>query len=217
MARNHNLSGRCIALADDHPIVRSALIAALSGLGPDVRFIEAHDAPSTLALVDANPDLDLLLMDLNMPGVQGIDIAREIRALAPALPLAIVTAEDDADVVSDLLDLGVCGFIPKTDSPNVIVSAVRLMLDGGIYVPPRLLKLGNAPGKGINGVAAKLGLTERQLEVVRLLARGQSNKAIARQLGVTEGTIKVHLLGVFRALNVRNRTAAVISAQRFLD
>ena len=133
------------------------------------------------------------------------------------LPLAIVTAEDDADVVSDLLGLGVCGFIPKTDSPNVIVSAVRLMLDGGIYVPPRLLKLGSAPGKGVNGAAAKLGLTERQLEVVRLLARGQSNKAIARQLGVTEGTVKVHLLGVFRTLNVRNRTAAVISAQRFLD
>ena len=217
MAGKQNLNGSCIALADDHPIVRSALIAALSGLGPEVRFVEAHDAPSTLALVDANPDLDLLLMDLNMPGVHGIDMAREIRALAPALPLAIVTAEDDASVVAALLGLGVCGFIPKTDSPKVMLSAVRLMLDGGIYVPPRLLKLDGAAVKVVGGVAAKLGLTERQLEVVRLLARGQSNKAIARQLGVAEGTVKVHLLGVFRALNVRNRTAAVISAQRFLD
>jgi DNA-binding NarL/FixJ family response regulator len=217
MTGNQDLNGRCIGLADDHPIVRSALIAALRGLGPEVRFVEAHDAPSTLALVDANPDLDLLLMDLHMPGVQGLDIAREIRALAPAVPLAIVTAEDDATVVAALLGLGICGFIPKTDSPNIIVSAVRLMLDGGIYVPPRLLKLDGVAAKGTSRAAAKLGLTERQLEVVRLLACGQSNKAIARQLGVTEGTIKVHLLGVFRALNVRNRTAAVVSAQRFLD
>lgn len=216
MEENGNRGGRCIALADDHPIVRSALITALTHLGSDVRFVEGHDAASTLALVE-HPDLDLLLMDLNMPGMCGIDLVREIRGRAPSLPVAIVSAEDGPKAVGALLALGVCGFIPKTDSPNVIVSAVRLILDGGTYVPPRLLKEQGTGAKVSNEIAAKAGLTERQLEVVRLLARGETNKVIARHLGVTEGTVKVHLLAIFRALKVRNRTAAVISAQRFLD
>jgi len=218
VSENNNPTPRCIAVADDHPIVRSALVSALKSLGPDVRFIEAHDAASTLALA-ASREVDLLLMDLNMPGARGTDTVRDIRASAPLLPVAVISAEEDPRVVSALLAMGVCGFIPKSDSPNVIVSAVRLMLDGGIYIPPRLLRATGiaCPFAGPSSAAKKLGLTERQLEVVRLLARGESNKLIARHLGVTEGTIKVHLLAVFRALNVRNRTAAVLAAQAFLE
>jgi DNA-binding NarL/FixJ family response regulator len=217
VSENNNTAPRCIALADDHPIVRCALVSALKSLGPNVSFIEAHDAASTLALA-ASRELDLLLMDLNMPGARGTDTVRDIRATAPLLPVAVISAEEDPRVVSALLAMGVCGFIPKSDSPNVIVSAVRLMLDGGIYVPPRLLRAnGVTCSLPISSAAKKLGITERQLEVVRLLARGEPNKLIARNLGVTEGTIKVHLLAIFRALNVRNRTAAVIAAQAFLD
>lgn len=209
----------CIGLADDHPIVRAALISALAKLGSGTVFLEAQDAASTLALVDAHPELDLLLMDLGMPGVRGIDGVRNIRARAPTLPVAVVSAEEDRSVMASLFAIGACGFIPKSDSPNVIVGAVRLMLDGGIYVPPRILKANSldAHPPYADTPASRMGLTERQVEVVRLLARGESNKVIARQLGVTEGTIKVHLLAIFRTLNVSNRTAAVISAQRFLD
>lgn len=218
MSENNKPTPRCIALADDHPIVRCALVSALKNLGPDVSFVEAHDAASTLALA-ANRELDLLLMDLNMPGAHGTDTVREIRASVPLLPVAVISAEEDPRVVSVLLAMGVCGFIPKSDSPNVIVSAVRLMLDGGVYIPPRLLRANGVPCSfaGPSSAAKKLGITERQLEVVRLLARGESNKLIARNLGVTEGTIKVHLLAVFRVLNVRNRTAAVLAAQAFLE
>ena len=207
-------AGIRIAIADDHPLMRAALVSALSGLAPDVQFLEAADHRATLALLDDPRGPDLLLMDLHMPGARGIDGVRDVRARAPHVPLAVVSAEDDPAAIRALLALGVSGFIPKTDSPAVITSAVRLILAGGVYVPPQLVT-GARPDAAVNG-ASPSGLTARQMEVVRLLARGLSNKAIARELGVSEGTVKVHLLAVFRVLDVRNRTAAVLEAQRFL-
>ena len=200
-----------IAIADDHPLMRAALAAALCSLGPRVEFLEATNLAEALALLDHSPAPDLLLMDLHMPGARGADGVREARRTAPHIPLAIVSAEDDPTEMRALLAEGIAGFIPKTDSPAVIASAVRLILAGGVYVPPALVTMGSAPV----GPDA-FGLTERQMEVVRLLARGLSNKVIARELGVSEGTVKVHLLAVFRALDVRNRTAAVLAAQRVL-
>jgi DNA-binding NarL/FixJ family response regulator len=204
-----------IAIADDHPLMRAALQSALATLGPDICFVEAANHADTLALVTSEPAPDLLLMDLHMPGARGAESVREVRERAPHVPVAIVSAEDDPASVKPLLALGVCGFIPKTDSSAVIASAVRPILAGGVYVPPRLVaEMALRPA--INGAAAA-GLTGRQMDVVRLLARGLSNKAIARELGVSEGTVKVHLLAVFRVLDVRNRTAAVLAAQHFLD
>ena len=202
-----------IVIADDHPLMRAALVAALASLGPRVAFLEASRHEDALALITREPAPDLALMDLHMPGARGVEAIRDMRTRAPHVPLAIVSAEDDPSAVRALLALGIAGFIPKTDKPAVIASAVRLILAGGVYVPPEL----------VNGVPASAtardsaGLTERQMEVVRLLACGLSNKAIARELGVSEGTIKVHLLAVFRALDVRNRTSAVLAAKRFLD
>ena len=203
-----------IAIADDHPLMRAALASALADLATDVQFLEAANHAATLAVIDALPGPDLLLMDLHMPGTDGIEGVRDVRNRAPQVPLAVVSADDDPAAVRSLLALGVSGFIPKTDSPAVIASAVRLILAGGVYVPPRLVThAGVVPAANGDSVS---GLTSRQIDVVRLLARGLSNKAIARELGVSEGTVKVHLLAVFRVLDVRNRTAAVIAAQRFL-
>ena len=196
-----------IGLADDHPIMRAALASALGALGP-ATFVEADDAGRTLAMLDAHPDLDLLLVDLRMPGAHGIDTIRSLRARAPQVPVVVVSADEDPAHVASLVALGVSGYVPKSEPPAVIVSAVRLVLAGGTYVPPRLLA---------NGAADPLpDLTPRQAEVLKLLARGLPNKSIAKALGVSEGTIKVHLIAVFRTLNVRNRTAAVIAAQRYL-
>jgi DNA-binding NarL/FixJ family response regulator len=210
--------GPLIAIADDHPLMRAALVQALRDVEPGVHFVEAVDYPGTLALLAAAADIDLLLMDVHMPGADGVEAVRGARAAAPHVPLAVVSADDDPELVRTLLPLGVAGFIPKTESSAVIASAVRLILAGGVYVPPRLLadRAVAIPSPTPNGAPALPALTERQMEVVRLLARGLSNKAIARELGVTEGTVKVHLLAVFRALDVRNRTAAVLQAQRFL-
>jgi len=208
-------AGILIAIADDHPIMRAALRTALQALGPATRFVEAFDVASTLTLVVEHPDIDLLLMDLNMPGAHGVEAVRALRTRAPLLPIAVISADQQAGTAAALLDLGVSGFIPKSDPSDVIVGAVRLVLAGGVYVPPRLMQArqerrASAPGSP----QPDLGLTARQLDVLRLLALGKPNKVIARELGVTEGTVKVHLLAVFRALDVRNRTSAVLAAQR---
>jgi DNA-binding NarL/FixJ family response regulator len=197
-----------IGVADDHPIMRDALTSALAALG-DVSFVEAADAAGTLAMLDAHPELDCVLVDLRMPGANGIETIRELRARAPGVPVVVVSAEEQSGHVNALLALGVSGYVPKSEPPDVIVSAVRLVLAGGTYVPPRLMAAAVRE-------PALPELTPRQEEVLRLLARGLPNKSIANALGVSEGTIKVHLIAVFRALNVRNRTAAVLVAQRYL-
>ncbi len=166
-------------------------------------------------MVERQSGIDLLLMDLHMPGADGTATVRAIRERVPQLPLAVVSADEDTGTVSELLRMGVCGFIPKSDSASVIVSAVRLILAGGTYVPPRLVDAASAQRLDYVTNGARLGLTARQLDVLRLLGQGLSNKLIARELGITEGTVKVHLLAVFRALNVRNRTAAVIAARSY--
>lgn len=215
MIDNSIPAGPFIAIADDHPIMRAALRTALQALGPGTHFVEASDTPATFSLVAEHEHLDLLLLDLNMPGARGLDTVRAVRQRAPQLPVAVVSAEQQSGTAAALLALGVAGFIPKSDPPDVIVSAVRLVLAGGVYVPPHLLQGYASPAPPT--AAETGGLTTRQLEVLRLLAQGKSNKMIARELGVTEGTVKVHLLAVFRTLDVRNRTAAVLAARRFLD
>jgi DNA-binding NarL/FixJ family response regulator len=203
-----------IAIADDHPLVRAALRSALAVLAPDVHFAEAANYSETLALLRSTPAPDLLLMDLHMPGGNGVDGVRDIRQHAPDVPLVVISAEDDPATVRAVLSLGASGYIPKTDPTGVIASAVRLILAGGVYVPPKLVAGPASRPAGPGGPAGEL--TARQMDVVRLLAQGLSNKAIARELGVSEGTVKVHLLAVFRLLDVRNRTSAVLEAQRFL-
>ena len=113
-----------IAIADDHPLMRAALASALADLATDVQFLEAANHAATLALIDALPGPDLLLMDIHMPGNDGIEGVRDVRDRAPQVPLAVVSADDDPAAVRSLLALGVSGFIPKTDSPAVVASAV---------------------------------------------------------------------------------------------
>ena len=152
MADDAGLAGPLIAIADDHAIMRSALRVALRTLGPATRFIEASDVAGTLALAAERPDIDLLLMDVNMPGARGLDAVRAVRECAPLLPLVVISAEHQAGTLDALLALGVAGFIPKSDPAHVILGAVRLILAGGVYMPPQLLR-----GRG-----ASQGDTERR-------------------------------------------------------
>ncbi len=200
-----------ILLADDHEMVRVALKVALSPLGAELAFVEAASAEAALAAAAAHPDLDLALVDINMPGIGGVEGVRRLRAAHPALPLVACSASEDAAVVRAVLALGASGFIPKSDSTQVILQAVQLVLAGGTYVPPRLMG-GEAPA-----TPARIdSLTPRQHDVLRELAHGKPNKLIARELDISEATVKVHLLAIYRALGARNRTEAVVVAQRLL-
>jgi DNA-binding NarL/FixJ family response regulator len=208
-AIEHPTTRPVVVIADDHPLMRAALRSALAALDPEPVFLEAGDADGVMALVVSRDDIDLVLLDLRMPGVGSVAGVRQLRERTPGTPIAVISGAEEPGVAAALIGMGVAGFIPKSDAPQTIVDAVRLILSGGVYAPPQLLAERGA-GQDVPS------LTERQLEVVRLLARGQSNKEIARALGITEGTVKVHLLSVFRVLGVRNRTQAVLSAQRFL-
>jgi DNA-binding NarL/FixJ family response regulator len=198
-------------------MVRLAMRHALAPLALNIEWLEAASAGEVERLAADDPDLALL--DLHMPGSDGAPWIGRLRARFPALPVIVVSAEESPPLVRELIACGVAGFIPKSDTAAVILQAVRLVLSGGTYAPLRLL--GGEHTAADNGKArpdAPLhGLTQRQLDVLALLARGLPNKRIARELGLSEGTVKVHLLAIFRALEVSNRTEAVVAAQKKLQ
>lgn len=204
-----------LLIADDHPLMRAALRGALAAAEPAARFIEASSAATVLAAMQEHPELSLVLLDFNMPGLGSVEAVARLRQQHPGIPIAVISGADDRVLASRLLALGVAGFIPKSEPATVIAGAVRLILGGGAYVPPRLLGASRASRSG--PALPENGLTDRQKEILTQLSQGRSNKEIASALGITEGTVKVHLLSIFRLLGVRNRTAAAMSARSFLD
>lgn len=198
-----------VLIADDHPLVRDALARVMQQLDAGAELLLAQDFDSTQRLAEQTPDL--ALVDLNMPGMDGVAGLRRLRLQQPAMPLIVASGQDDPVTIRSVLATGASGFIPKTDSPELLLQAVRLVLAGGTYVPPRTLddyRDGAPPPEADTG-----GLTPRQLDVLQLLLKGQPNKLIARELGLTEGTVKIHIAAILRALRARNRTEAVVRAR----
>lgn len=221
-----------ILIADDHRLVIEAVKAKLSELEPGIEFVLAMSVDELLA--GATDELDLALIDLNMPGADGQAHIDEIRRRHPAVPVIVLSGYEDPAIMRSALERGVLGFIPKAYSPEVMLSAVRLVLAGGVYVPPMMLTAlppgivaGVVPSPGGEPRSAAASsqtlehlrsvLTERQVEVLQLLSQGKPNKLIGRSLGISEGTVKIHLAAIFRALNVRNRTEAVVAAQALTE
>ncbi len=208
-----------ILIADDHHLILEGVRSKLVELDAGIEFVAAMTIADLLARLSDEPPPDLAIMDLSMPGASGHDHVVAARARRPELPVIVLSGSEDTVQMKALLALGVRGFIPKAYSPDIMLSAVRLVVSGGVYVPPVLLDpAGTArppPAQGhgsLDGLRSLL--TERQVDVLRLLAEGKPNKTIARQLNISEGTVKIHLAAIFRALNVRNRVEAVVAAQR---
>ena len=204
-----------ILVADDHPLVRDALARTVASLDAEVRVYEAADFAALRSLAGEH-DLDLALVDLNMPGMQGISGLRTLRSEFPTLVLVVASAQDDATTIRNVLATGVSGFIPKTESRDVVLQAIRLVQAGGVYVPPRVLfdHDGAASAPALNGSnGGDAALTPRQLDVLGCLLQGRPNKLIARDLGLTEGTVKIHIAAILRSLGASNRTEAVVRAR----
>ena len=207
-----------ILLADDHALFRAGLRHLLKDFGDRLQIEEAHDYDATVKRLSELDDLDLLLLDLNMPGMTGMSAVEDLCALAPDVPIIVISVRETADDVRRAIDAGAMGYIPKSSTPEVMMSALQLVLSGGIYLPPNLLQ--NLPAG--NGGTAEYGssgaddqlarLTPRQRDVLQLLAQGQSNKEIADVLGLAPGTVKIHISRILRAFKVHNRTQAVIAA-----
>lgn len=205
-----------ILLADDHPLFREGVKPVLKKLAQDLEIIEAKDYPNAFEMARQTPDIDLALLDLYMPGMPGVDGVSRFRVTYPQIPVVVLSATDEQDKIQHLLANGTLGFINKSSPSDVILSALSLVLAGGVYIPPSLLA--KATDGDSNVIELEDGsretLTQRQTEVLRELAKGLSNKQIARNLNVTEGTIKIHLASIFRILKVASRTEALLIAQK---
>jgi len=206
-----------ILVTDDHALFREGLRYVLMQLEHDVQVLEAGDCDAAVRIAHAHRDLNLILLDLAMDGLQGIDSFNLLRARVPQVPIVIVSASEDRGLVQQTLDRGAHGYIPKSSTGKTMINALHLVLSGGIYLPPTLLDtpVHSDPEAKTEPPDRQpsLGLTLRQLDVLSLLCKGMSNKTICRILEVSEGTVKRHVTEILRKLNVSNRTQAVMTAQ----
>jgi DNA-binding NarL/FixJ family response regulator len=203
-----------ILLADDHPLFREGVKPVLLKLDRRVTLIEADDYPSAFAAMHRVREVDLALLDLYMPGMSGLEGVTRFRAAFPDIPVVVLSASEQVEDIQKLLAAGALGYITKSSPSEVILKALKLVLDGGIYVPPNLLEHAASEPPGPPKNSHHTALTARQVEVLRELAKGLSNRQIGDILQVTEGTIKLHVAAIFRLLKVNNRTEAVLVTQK---
>lgn len=210
-----------ILLVDDHVLIREALRGVLRELARDVDVLEAGTCSEAFELVGQHSDLALVLLDLGLPDRDGLDALVDLRERCPALAVAMLSGHNDRGTVLKALEAGAQGYIPKTSSREVLLGALRLILAGGVYIPPEVLGRGQpgneAPaaypaGQQPRPTPGDLGLTGRQLDVLALMMQGKSNKLICRALDLAEPTVKNHVSAILKALGVSNRTEAVLAA-----
>jgi DNA-binding NarL/FixJ family response regulator len=200
-----------LLIADDHPLFRGALREAVSGLFETVEIVEAGSLDEAAKLLETNADVDLILLDLSMPGVRGFSGLMYLRAQYPSTPVAIVSAIDDPTIICRCLDFGASGFIPKTLGVETIRAAVKRVLDGGIWTPPHVDLERSEDAESAMLIERLATLTPQQVRVLMMLSEGLLNKQIAYELGVSEATVKAHVSAILQKLGVDSRTQAVIA------
>lgn len=206
------MAGYRVIIVDDHPLFRAALKQALSGAFKGIKLDEAGALDAVTERLDRDSDVDLVLLDLKMPGVQGLSGLMFLRAQYPAVPIAVVSASDEPHIIRRALDLGASGFIPKSLAVEAMRKAIATILEGGVWAPEGL-----GPGTDNEGdaLAQRVAtLTPQQMRVLMMLKEGLLNKQIAFQLGVSEATVKAHVSAILQKLDVSSRTQAVIAASR---
>ena len=196
-----------VLVIDDHPLMHDALRLVLSTVSPAAEIVGAHDLQTGLDLAAGSGRIDLVLLDLGLPGCHGVEALVRFRAACPQFPVVVISGSSDRASVLSALDLGAMGFVPKTAPRETLLAALQHIATGGIYVPQETLAESAPRGAAVE-------LTGRQREVLGLLLKGLPNKLIARQLDISDNTVKLHVRAVFGALGVHSRTQAVIAASR---
>ena len=206
--------GSSFIIADDHPLFRGALRAAITGAFAAAEIHEAGSIEALVAQIEKSPETDLILLDLAMPGVRGFSGLLLLRAQHPGIPVVVVSAHEEAEVVRRCLEFGASGFIPKTTDVEVMRGAIRTILDGGTWTPPDL-NIGGDPDDETTDLVRRLAsLTPQQVRVLMMLSDGLMNKQIAYELTISEATVKAHVSAILQKLDVDSRTQAVIAAAR---
>ncbi|MGE3875117.1 MAG: response regulator [Parvibaculaceae bacterium] len=210
-----------IVVADDHALVRGGIGVLIKTLYQDSELVECNNYEKTLKALDQPEPVDLLLLDLLMPGMDLIRSVKHICTRWPDVPVIVISVREDMQTIREALRSGAMGYIPKTSSPDVTMNAIRLVLSGGIYVPPDALQLGSGLSSdsqlneefGLPAATASSrgahGLTPRQEDVMQLMSEGRSNKEIAAELDLTAGTVKMHLSRIYKVLGAKSRTEAI--------
>jgi DNA-binding NarL/FixJ family response regulator len=204
-----------LLVIDDHPLILEGVAAALEGLGHGVRIVAARTAEKGLAAAAANPDLDLVLLDVALPGVSGFALIGKLRERFPMLPIVVLSALDDAASVSRAMNAGAMGFVPKSSATRVLINVLKSVLEGNVSpatlsaTKPASIAMATS---GVKDSQVSL-LTLRQIEVLSRVCQGKANKQIATELGLSEKTVKAHVTAIFKVLGVANRTQAALAAR----
>lgn len=207
-----------ILIADDHPLFREAITNVVRDGFPGATLMETADLDSTLALTQEHDDLDLILLDLNMPGMHGLNGLINLRNEAPTIPVVIVSAEQDKQVVLQAITYGAVGFITKSSPRAQMTEAIEQILNGNVYLPSDIIRTQKNATRRSNPEQSSIppellqALTRKQLLVLERMTKGESNKQIAYNLDIAETTVKAHVSAILRKLNVHNRVQAILSA-----
>ena len=201
-------------IADDHPLFRGALRESISGLLERVDIAEAGTFDDLVGLLDRDGDVDLVLLDLAMPGVRGFSGLMYMRAQYPSVPVIVVSANDDPATIRRCMGFGASGFIPKTLGVEAMRAAISRILSGGVWTPPDVDLGAGADTEAAELMARMATLTPQQVRVLMMLSEGLLNKQIAYQLSVSEATVKAHVSAILQKLGVESRTQAVIAAAK---
>ena len=208
-----------ILVIDDHVLIRQAMQGVLKKLRRDAVVLDAPNYMQATQIIANHPDISLILLDLTLPDSDGLSVLAELRERLPKVAIVVLSATQDAANVLKALELGALGYIPKSAKSDVIINALRLVISGGIYVPPEILAreglsqsvLRSSGGGRSQVLPDDIGLTDRQLDVLALMMQGKNNKTICRILNLAEPTVKNHVTAILKALKVTNRTEAVIA------
>ena len=206
-AQSHHL-----LIADDHPLFRGALREAVTGVFGQADVAEAGTFEEVSEILERGGDVDLILLDLSMPGVRGFSGLMYLRAQYPSLPIVVVSANDDPAVIRRCMEFGASGFIPKTLGVEALRGAIARVLKGEVWTPPDIDLTRDADSETVAMIARLSTLTPQQVRVLMMLSGGLLNKQIAYELGVSEATVKAHVSAILQKLGVESRTQAVIAA-----